>query len=50
MLSIPYVDLSEKIEKSSYQVKQNLSLLCKLVTVILNLNYVKGLRVTKIVK
>ena len=36
--------------KSSYQAKQILSLLCKLVTLILDANYVKGLRVTKIVK
>ena len=37
-------------KKSSYQVKQILSVLCKLVTLILDLNNVKGLRVTKIVK
>ena len=39
-----------KDQKSSYQVKQILSLLWKFVTLILDQNYVKGLRDTKIVK
>ena len=51
-LWIPNVDVSEKIRKINikYQIKQTFSLHCKLLTLILDLNYVKGLRVTKIAK
>ena len=51
-LWIPNVDVSEKIRKINikYQIKQTFSLHCKLLTLILDLNYVKGLRITKIAK
>ena len=38
-----------KDKKNNYQVRQNLALICKLVTLILGWNCVKGPRVTKIV-
>ena len=44
-LSIPNLD-----RKSSYQVRQNLALFCKLVAIILGLNCLKGLKIFKIVK
>ena len=39
-----------KDRESSYQVGQILALLCKLVALILDLNFIEGLRLTKIVK
>ena len=51
-LSIPNLDLNEKIGKVviNYALLPILALFCNLVALILGLNCIKGLRVTKIVK
>ena len=47
---MPNFDVSENIEKTTYHVRQISTLFCKLVSLILGLNCVKELRVTKVVK